>query len=91
MTQRLHVLIEGRVQGVGFRFSTVRVANELGLAGWVRNCVDGRVEAEFEGPEPALKKMLAWCRRGPSFAEVDDVAAAWDSGPAQYSHFSVRG
>ncbi|HIJ66192.1 MAG TPA: acylphosphatase [Candidatus Hydrogenedentes bacterium] len=90
MTDRLHVLIEGFVQGVGFRFSTVREAQKLELCGWVRNCPDGRVEAEFEGPRPALDKMLQWCRRGPAFSRVANVTPTWDSGTPRYANFSIR-
>ncbi len=91
MIDRLHVIIEGRVQGVGFRFSTIREARRLGLNGWVRNTPDGSVEAELEGLKPALDQMLAWCRQGPAFASVRSVATSWSSGDARYQDFTVRG
>lgn len=91
MTHRLHVLIEGMVQGVGFRFSTEREAVSRGLAGWVRNLPDGRVEAEFEGPRPVLEEMLEWCRRGPRIADVANVEARWESGEPKYTGFRLRG
>lgn len=90
MAERLHVTISGRVQGVGFRYSTVREAERLGLTGWVRNCPGGTVEAEFEGERVALDSMLAWCHHGPSFAVVDSLDANWESGTAKYSRFTVR-
>jgi acylphosphatase len=71
--RRVHVSIEGRVQGVFFRASCVERARELGLAGWVRNALDGRVEAEFEGEPEAIERMLTWCREGPPHAHVDRV------------------
>ncbi|MGA8571553.1 MAG: acylphosphatase [Desulfobaccales bacterium] len=74
---RLHVLIEGRVQGVYFRAATRDEARALGLAGWVRNLADGRVEALFEGERPALEKMLAWCRQGPQYAYVVRLEEEW--------------
>ena len=70
---RIRVLIRGRVQGVGFRFSTCDVASSLGLDGWVRNLSDGRVEAVFEGPAAEVARAVAWCRRGPTGAWVEDV------------------
>ena len=82
--ERLRVVIDGRVQGVGFRFSTQREAMALGLGGWVRNLGDGRVEAEFEGARPALDAMLAWCRSGPAFAMVSTVETEWESGDQRY-------
>ncbi len=91
MASRLHVFITGRVQGVGFRYSTARQATALGLVGWVRNLPDGRVEAEFEGAKSALEEMLAWCRDGPALAHVTDVELRWESGEACYDRFSLRG
>lgn len=67
---RVHVTVRGRVQGVWFRESCRRTANDAGVCGWVRNRADGTVEAEFEGPEPAVAKVVAWCRQGPPRAEV---------------------
>ncbi|MFH1406911.1 MAG: acylphosphatase [Candidatus Omnitrophota bacterium] len=57
--KRLHVFYDGNVQGVGFRFTAVDIAQQLGLAGWVRNLHDGRVEVICEGEEDLLKKFLA--------------------------------
>jgi acylphosphatase len=70
---RIHVLIGGRVQGVGFRFATCDLASSLGLRGWVRNLSDGRVEAVFEGPAAQVAQAVAWCRHGPTGARVSDV------------------
>jgi acylphosphatase len=61
------------VQGVGFRFSTCDLAARLGLGGWVRNLSDGRVEAVFEGPAAEVAQAVAWCRRGPIGAWVEDI------------------
>ncbi|MCL4500338.1 MAG: acylphosphatase [Deltaproteobacteria bacterium] len=74
---RVRVLIEGRVQGVFFRASTRDEARARGLAGWVRNLIDGRVEAVFEGDRRMVENMLAWCRKGPSYAYVDNVEIDW--------------
>ena len=69
----VHVFVSGRVQGVAFRASTRAEASALGLAGWVRNCPDGRVEAVFEGVPERVAAAVAWCHRGPSWARVDRV------------------
>ena len=61
------------MQGVFFRDSARRAASSRGVAGWVRNCPDGSVEAWFEGPEDAVGSMVAWARSGPSRAEVASV------------------
>lgn len=90
MTDRLHVFVAGRVQGVGFRYSTQERARSLGLCGWVRNLPDGRVEAEFEGPRPALEEMLEWCRHGPRFAAVEQAEAVWEQGEPKYRGFACR-
>jgi len=74
---RVHVLIEGRVQGVFFRASTRDEARARGLAGWVRNRADGRVEAVFEGDKTVVDNMLAWCREGPPYSYVDNVDINW--------------
>ncbi|MGH3152398.1 MAG: acylphosphatase [Streptosporangiaceae bacterium] len=71
---RYRVLISGRVQGVFFRDTCRRKAEEYGVAGWVRNLPDGRVEAVFEGLAGDVRRLLEWAHRGPRLADVDDVA-----------------
>lgn len=78
------VLIEGRVQGVWYRGWTVETAQGLGLAGWVRNLADGRVEAMFQGPEATVAAMIAACRTGPPSARVTHVSVEdWSGPPAE--------
>jgi acylphosphatase len=69
----VRVRIEGRVQGVGFRFWTVEQAEALGLDGWVRNRRDGSVEAVFAGAPARVDEMIRRCRRGPPAARVDRI------------------
>lgn len=68
---RRRVLVSGRVQGVGFRASTVAQASRhAGIRGFVRNLDDGRVEAVFQGPEAEVLALVAWCKQGPPSARV---------------------
>lgn len=72
----LHLLISGVVQGVSYRYSMGEQARAARLHGWVRNLRDGRVEAIVQGPAAAVDALVAWCRRGPPGARVDEVITA---------------
>lgn len=80
-----HVLITGRVQGVGYRWATQQRAQQFGVAGWVKNLPDGRVEAVFAGDATAIERMLAWCWEGPPAAAVEEVKVA-----ESYAGFEIR-
>lgn len=82
-----HLKISGRVQGVGFRHHMCRVANELGVTGWVRNRRDGSVEAMVAGAPDAVEKIIAWARRGPGHAMVTAVEINESSG--SYERFDM--
>ncbi len=75
--KRLHAIIRGRVQGVGFRYFVQRHAQRLDLAGWVRNRADGTVEVEAEGHEQALRELVRLLHEGPPMAYVQSVDVAW--------------
>jgi acylphosphatase len=72
--QTRHVLISGRVQGVGFRYWVQQEALRRGLQGFVRNRRDGAVEAAFSGPADAVATMLEACREGPPGSAVTSIA-----------------
>ncbi len=85
----VRVLVSGRVQGVGFRWVVQREAERVGVAGWVRNLPDGRVEARFEGADDAVDATVSLCRRGPDTARVTSVEVT-DVEPEGASGFRVR-
>jgi acylphosphatase len=79
----LRVRIRGRVQGVWYRGWAVDQARRLGLAGWVRNRLDGSVEAVFSGPEHAVRAMIDHCREGPPAAAVREITEQIETGPVE--------
>jgi len=83
------VIVSGHVQGVFFRDRTRREALRLGVAGWVRNCADGTVQAHFEGPDEAVGELVRWCRSGPRHAAVRDVRVN-DIEPEGLEGFHIR-
>ena len=72
-----HIIVHGRVQGVFYRASTQAVAQELHLAGWVRNRDDGSVEIHAEGDKATIERLIEWCRKGPPAATITGVNADW--------------
>ena len=84
-------LITGRVQGVGFRYFTQRVAAQHGISGWVRNTPDGRVEIEAEGNDQAMRQFEHQVSTGPAGAVVDLVDTREISvGPVLQPGFAIR-
>jgi len=88
-TVRRRVEVRGHVQGVFFRDTCRREAAARGVTGWIRNRADGSVEAIFEGAPDAVDTLVAWARRGPPHARVDDVAVH-DEAPEGLTRFEVR-
>jgi acylphosphatase len=86
---RAHVWVGGRVQGVFFRQETARLARYGGVAGWVRNLPDGRVEAVFEGPRAAVESLVRWVGEGPPLAYVEQVETEWGEAAGE-SGFRIR-
>ena len=87
---RARVIIEGRVQGVFFRYHTQEMAFKLGVKGWVRNRRDGNVEAVFEGDKERVDQIIQWCHRGPSEARVTKVHTHWENYTGEFDDFSIN-
>ena len=88
--EELHARISGYVQGVGFRYFVIRIAQPLGLRGYTRNLSDGNVEVVAQGPRIALERLLEQLRRGPSASEVEEVQTTWREPGEHFSGFHVR-
>lgn len=86
---RVHVFIDGFVQGVAFRFFAEKHANRLGLTGWVRNLADGRVEVLAEGPAAEIDDFLALLREGPRMARVDRFDLRREKATAEFHDFHI--
>jgi acylphosphatase len=87
---RAHAVVTGRVQGVGFRFTTVDQARRLGVRGWVRNQADGSVEVEVEGDRAGVEALVRFLHRGPPGARVEDVALRWERYRGDLEGFTAR-
>lgn len=87
--QCLHAIVQGRVQGVGFRAFTEHYACEKKLRGWVRNRQDGTVEVEAEGPRPVLEAFLEILHDGPRLAHVTQIVVDWKAANRQSNGFTV--
>jgi len=87
--ERLELEITGRVQGVGFRWSTVQQAERLGVRGQVANRPDGSVRITAEGPRERLEQLREWARQGPRSAHVDRCHEQWSSATGEFDGFGV--
>ena len=89
-TVRYHGYVSGRVQGVGFRYFTQQIANQLGLVGWVKNTFDGKVELVVEGTPEQLQIFKRYLTRGPSSASVQDVKIMELTASGEFHSFHIR-
>jgi len=87
--KRVHVFIEGYVQGVFFRHNTQLNALKHNVRGWIRNLPDGRVEAVFEGDYTAIDKMIEFCRKGPPAATVKNVEVKQEEWKGEFKDFRI--
>jgi acylphosphatase len=88
--KRIHVWVSGVVQGVGFRFFTIRKARELEISGWVKNTHDGKVEIVAEGEEWQLKDFTESVKVGPSHSSVRGIEVKEEGYQNEFKEFEVR-
>ena len=86
---RLHVVIDGQVQGVGFRYFVLEKAEKLQVKGWVRNTSDGQVEVTAEGRKKTLDEFLEYLKQGPRMAYVTDTQQTWQPATGEYTRFNI--
>ena len=86
----VHLLVQGRVQGVGFRFFAQETAENLGLVGWVQNRPDGSVEAYAEGKKEILEDWIRRLRKGPPLSRVGDVIMEWRTPQGDLRSYCIR-
>jgi acylphosphatase len=86
---RVHLVVEGRVQGVWFRESMRREAVSLNLTGWVKNRPDRTVEALIEGPEREVNKLVSWCQKGPPVARVTGIRREQETWQGEFDSFEI--
>ncbi|MCX7919514.1 MAG: acylphosphatase [bacterium] len=89
MLEQFKAIIQGRVQGVGYRFYAERIANQLGVKGYVKNLWNGEVEVLAQGDKPTLELFLTKLREGPRLAKVTDIKVEWQPITETYSTFDI--
>lgn len=87
---RVHIFVEGRVQGVGFRWWTVTEASKLGVVGWVRNLSDGRVEIVAEGEAEKIEEFAKRVKKGPLFSKVTHIDISREEATGEFRVFDIR-
>ena len=90
MDRRAHIVVSGRVQGVGYRSFVEWLASRLELTGFVRNKMSGEVELVTEGDEEKIKKLVEDLKKGPALARVDRVDVDWQAHAAEFDSFFIR-
>ncbi len=88
--KQAHIIVTGRVQMVGYRFSAISSATDHGLVGWVRNTRGDDVEIVAEGPAEGIDAFIKWCWIGPSIALVEDVRVEWREPTGKFTRFDVK-
>lgn len=87
---KAYIVIFGKVQGVFYRDSMRRQAEQLGLYGWVYNAPNGEVEAEVEGEKDKVLELIQWAKEGPLGAKVDDVKVDWKDYKGEFNSFIIK-
>jgi acylphosphatase len=88
--QAAEIVVEGRVQGVGYRNYVERKATHLGLAGYVMNLKDGRVRVRVEGTREVIEELVRDLEKGPPLARVEQVAVSWRPSTGRFNAFGIR-
>jgi len=88
--KRLHAIVHGIVQGVSFRYYTVKKAREIGLTGWVQNLNDGTVEVTAEGTQSQLEILEKWLHTGSPDAQVEEIYIDWEYATGEFSEFRTK-
>ncbi len=88
--RRVHIIINGHVQGVGFRNMSARISKNLGLYGWVRNLPNGSVEVDVQGSNERIEEFIFWCRRGPPKARVDEIKISEENPIIDLERFRIK-
>lgn len=86
----MRILIDGRLQGINFRYNTQKQARQLGLGGFVRTLSDGRIEIEIQGQEEQVNRLLAWCQEEPQRSHIKTIMYRFDEPADSSSDFEVR-
>lgn len=90
MNARVHIIVVGMVQGVGFRYFVYKWATKLGTKGFVRNLPDGSVEVDAEGERSGLEALIAQIKVGPRLSQVTDLKIDWRAPDQSFDHFEIR-
>jgi acylphosphatase len=90
MKARANIIVSGMVQGIGYRFFVERIAARYGLAGWVRNLPDGRVEVEVEGDKGLIGDFIEELKLGPPGAYVSGAKVTWKEYQSEFDGFRIR-
>jgi len=88
--RRYHLIISGKVQGVGYRMSALEAAQSLNLSGWVSNLSDGRVEVIAESEQEKLEQFVTWAKQGPVYANVTEVKLEELAATGEFIGFNIR-
>ena len=89
MSETLHIIVKGRVQGVYFRANTQKQASKFNLKGLVRNLPDNSVEIIAQGDSDALQQLITWCHKGPLLAKVSEVIVNPHNQQGEFSDFEI--
>jgi acylphosphatase len=90
MNARVHIVVRGMVQGVGFRYFVFRLAQSMHLNGFAQNLFSGDVEIEVEGNRGLIEEFIKEVKVGPRHAAVEDLVIEWKDSTLRYSNFEIR-